>query len=275
MQPIYQLGGAGQVIHLAVANGFPPPTYAPLVEPLTIHYRVVSLPPRALWPGELPPDDLRDWHTVAEDLLDGLAYYDLKDVIAVGHSFGGIASILAAAMQPERFRALVLLDPTILPDSAMAAMAQMQADGSIRDFPLAQGALRRKRQWATIEEASTYFRGKALFHDWSDDSVRLYAETGTRPTDGGVELVWPPEWEAYYFCTLYTPIWDEVPKLRLPTLVLRGGESDTFMPEAAARVCSLIPGATYAELPGYGHLFPLSTPDETQQIIGAWLAGLA
>src|SRR5690606_33611164 len=105
------------------------------------------------------PDTLHDWHTIADDLLAGMEQYRLQDVVAVGHSFGAIASILAALQKPEYFRALVLLDPTILPQSAMDFMAAAQADGSVREFPLAQGALRRGRHWASVDEAFHYFRG--------------------------------------------------------------------------------------------------------------------
>jgi pimeloyl-ACP methyl ester carboxylesterase len=274
MQPLTDFGGTGAVVHIAAANGFPPETYRPMFESLTERYHVISLPPRALWPGGKQQDG-RDWSMVADDLLNGFAQYDLRDVIAIGHSFGGIASILAAIMQPERFHALILLDPTMLPPSAMDAMAQMQADGSIHDFPLSVGALKRKRHWESVEEAYTYFRGKPLFHDWSDAAVRLYADCGTRPSaDGCVELAWPPEWEAYYFRTLYTKTWDELPKLRLPTLVVRGGESDTFTPESYAAARELMPDADFAEVPGHGHLFPHSAPDETYRIIRDWLADL-
>jgi pimeloyl-ACP methyl ester carboxylesterase len=275
MQPIYEYGGAGQVIYVAVANGFPPQTYAPLAKPFTTQYRVVSLLPRALWPDEQPPNVLQNWHIVADDLSDALEQYDLRDVIAIGHSFGGIASILAANAHPERFRALILLDPTIFSQSGMDFMAQMQADGSIRDFPLVQGAMRRKRSWATVEEAYTYFKGKSLFAPWPDETVRLYAESGTRPAaEGGFELAWPPEWEAYYFSTLYTKTWDELPKLKLPLLVIRGGDSDTFQAESAAQLRALLPEAAYAEIPGHGHMFPQSAPDATRQIIADWLADL-
>jgi pimeloyl-ACP methyl ester carboxylesterase len=275
MQPIHEFGGTGPILHVAVANGFPPAVYAPTFQALTGSYRVVSLPPRALWPDEQPPQHLEDWHRVAADLLDGLAQYDLQNVTAVGHSFGGIASMLAAITQPERFRTLILLDPTILPLSAMEVMAEMQADGSIHQSPMALGAMRRKRSWENVESAYTYFRGKALFRDWSDAMVRLYASAGTHPVNGSVELAWPPEWEAYYFSTLYTKIWDELPRLQLPTLVIRGGDSDTFTAESAEQVRALIPGVSYAEVPGHGHLFPQSAPDETQQVIQEWLARLA
>jgi len=135
--------------------------------------------------------------------------------------------------------------------------------------------MRRKRTWATVEEAYAYFKGKTLFATWPDETVRLYAESGTKTAaGGGVELAWPPEWEAYYFSTLYTKTWDELPKLKLPLLVIRGGDSDTFQAESAEQLRALLPEAAYAEIPGHGHMFPQSAPDATRQIIAEWLANL-
>ncbi len=274
-QPIIELSRSGQPLHFAVANGFPPLTYTPLLQPLAARYRVVCLPPRALWPGEQPPPALRDWSMLADDLLSGLRAYDLTGVIAVGHSFGGVASLLAALAEPERFRALILLDPTILPPPAMALMEQFVAQGSIQEFPLVQGALRRRRRFASVEAAFAYFSERSLFRDWPEAALRLYAQHGTRPAaDGdGVELSWPPEWEAYYFSTLYTRTWEALPRLRgrLPTLVVRGQTSDTFLPEAAAQVKELLPEAAHVEVPDYGHLFPLAAPEATRRVIADWL----
>jgi pimeloyl-ACP methyl ester carboxylesterase len=274
--PLYDFGGSGPVVHVAVANGFPPAVYVPLVAPLTTHYHVVSLPPRALWPGKQPPEQRQDWRGLAEDMLVGLGAYDFTDVIAIGHSFGGIGTILAALAEPERFRAVILLDPTILPPEVMAAMAAAQADGTVVNFPLAQGALRRRRKFASVDEAYAYFRGKSLFNGWPDATVHLYAEEGLRPAaDGdGLELAWPPEWEAYYFTTLYTRTWEVVDGLHPPVLTIRGGTSDTFFAESAERLRGLLPEMAYAEIPGHGHLFPQSAPEETGRIIEAWLERL-
>jgi pimeloyl-ACP methyl ester carboxylesterase len=271
-QTIYEYGGRGTVIHMAVANGFPPQTYAPIFEPLTDRYRALSLPPRALWADPPPLESFESWHDLAADLLAGLDQFDLSDVIAVGHSFGGIGSMIAAAESPAHFRGLILLDPTLLPTTALAGLAELRA--STGRTPLSEGALKRKARFTDIEEAYAYWRGKPLFADWSDAAVRLYAESLTRPTpSGALELTWPPEWEAHYYDTITPDIWDYLPRLRgrLPTLIVRGTRSNTLTPEGMEQVRGLLPEADYAEVEG-GHLFPHSAPDATRAVIEAWLA---
>lgn len=133
--PLIELGGDGSVLHLAVANGFPPQTYLPLLRPLMTRHRAVCLLPRALWPAEPVPETLHDWDSLAVDILAGLRQHNLTDVIAVGHSFGAVASILACLREPNRFRALVLLDPTILPEDALHAFEGLRSSGNVGEFP--------------------------------------------------------------------------------------------------------------------------------------------
>jgi pimeloyl-ACP methyl ester carboxylesterase len=274
-QPLYTFGGDGPIMHIAVANGFPPQTYQPLLQTFTRKYRVVCLPPRALWPDNPPPPEQPgSWRSVADDLLDGLHQYELIDVIAIGHSFGAIASMLAALDEPARFRALILLDPTILTPERVQMMRMAQKTGQTELIPLVQTARRRRRNFESVEEAGSYFKGKPLFADWPDETVRLYAESVTRPTSNGLELAWSPEWEAHYYRSMYTDIWETLPRLRglLPTLIIRGGATDTLVEESLAQVKTLVPDATYLDIPGHGHLFPQSAPEETRQVIEGWLA---
>jgi pimeloyl-ACP methyl ester carboxylesterase len=274
--PIYDFGGSGPLIHLAVANGFPPQTYIPLVRPLLARYHVVSLPPRALWPGAVPPETVGTWRLVADDLLAGIRQHDLRNIIAIGHSFGGVATALAAIDEPARFRALALLDPTIMPPDIMNLLKAARDSGQPWEGPLVEGALRRRRQFESIEEAYGYFKEKPLFGNWPDETVRLYTESMMRPTpDGdGMELAWSPEWEVYYYRCFYPYTWDDAPKLRglLPILAIRGGDTDSFPEPAAALLRRALPGMAYAEVAGRGHLFPLSAPLETGSIILRWLA---
>lgn len=279
-QPLIELNQNTQssLMHLALANGFVSQTYLPMLRPFMEQYRMVSLPPRALWGDGEPPtfegsDD--DWQSLADDLLAGFKQFDLLDMVAIGHSFGGIASLLAALEAPHYFKALILLDPTILNPQRLAWMEQAKIDGNMAQMPLIQGAQRRRNHFESVESAYERFRSKKHFAQWSDEVVRLYVEHGTLPnTDGSRRLAWSPQWEAYYYATGYTTIWDVLPKLAnlsVPILVINGGDSDTLEPQSVVRMQSEVPNATYHTIEGHGHLFPQSAPKETAQVISKWL----
>ena len=276
--PLVELGGRGPVLALACANGFPPDTYRPMVASLLDRWRVVVLPPRALWPGiGAPPERPGTWESLAEDLMDGLEAHDLRDVVAVGHSFGAISWVLGATRRPGRIRALALLDPTLLPPATMAEIRAEQARGGEALFTLVQSALKRRRRFPSVDEAFTYWRGRPLFADWPADSLRRYAEAMLEPAaDGeGLELRWTPEWEAWYYRSFYAKTWDDVARLdpAMPLLALRGATSDTFLPDAATLLAAQAPWGSHHEVPG-GHLFPQSHPGEASHALTAFLERL-
>lgn len=274
--PLVELGGDGPVAHLALANGFPPPCYLPFLEVAVPGHRRVCLPPRALWPGiGSPPREPGSWISLADDLLRGLDRHFSEPVVGIGHSFGGVATLLAATREPERFRALVLLDPTMLPPEVMRAIAEAREVGGDPRPGLARGAERRRSRFGSREEAFNYWRDKPLFQDWGDRVLRLYVEGMLKPaTDGeGFELAWSGAWEAWYYRSFYPGTWDHLARLSptLPVLVVRGERSDTFLAAAEAHFGTVRPDATLRVVSGAGHLFPQSSPEPAGQVVHSWL----
>lgn len=270
--PVEHLGGRGRQLHIAVANGFPIETYQPIIDDLTQNYAVIHLPPRAVWEGEKPPNTLKNWRqTVAYDLQQAIKQYDLYDLIGIGHSMGGIATLLTALAMPERFKAIILLDPTILPRSMMFMMGLWQTFNL--KPPLAKGAERRRDHFNSYDDADNRLRKKALFSDWDEHAFQGYIDSMRVDAEGGVRLKWAKEWEAYYFQTLYTKTWRILPRLKnqLPILTIRGGNSDTLLPQSAEQMQKLLPDMVYREIDGHGHLFPQSAPQQTATIIHEFL----
>lgn len=277
--PLLEFGGHGPILQLAPANGFPPAVYTPLLGPLTSRFRVVCLPPRAMWPdaGE-PPAEPGSWEDLAEELLEGMRRHGLTDVIGVGHSFGGVALLLAAVRDRARFRGLCLLDPTIPPPSLLERLRASSAGLEPYRQRLAHQARRRRAEFRNAEEAFAYWRQKPLFADWTDDALWLYTHHMLEPTEtGGFTLSWSPAWEGHYYESLYTGTWSDIERLDpgLPVLVIGGGTSDTFLPDAAEVLRSELPHARIEVVQGFGHLFPLAAPDATRDILERWLAGVA
>ncbi len=277
-QTLLELAGdaGAPILHLAPANGFPPQTYMPMLRGLIAGYRVVCCPPRALWGDQAPPEDLRDWRMVADDLLAAFERWQLRDIVAVGHSFGGIASLLAVLHDPSRFKAMALLDPVMLTPEALVWYKSMVESGSAVQLPLVQAAMRRRRHFFSREQAFQRFRAKASFADWPDAALRLYVEHGlrARAAGPGFELTWPVEWEAYYYSTIYQPIWQVLHQLDglLPVLLIRGENSDTFTEESLHLARSTLRSAELVTLEGQGHLFPQAAPEAAAPIIEDWLA---
>jgi len=264
---VHDFGGDGPLLHLAPANGFPPATYRQLAARLTGRFHVIALLPRPLWPGSRP-GDAPTWHDLADDLIHGLDALNARGIVGIGHSIGGVLTYWAAVRRPDLFRGVVLMDPVILPARWLWMLRLGRALGISQGRPLVQGALHRRRTWPSRAACFDHYRLKPLFGRWTDAALWDYVEGGTRPLDDGqVELIYPPEWEAHIFGTVPTDVWRDVPRLRIPALVLRGERSNTFRREAQARMARELPRARFATIGDAGHLFPMEMPAETAAAI--------
>ena len=271
--PLYDFnpGSEKPLLHLAHANGFPPVTYRQALEPLFPHFHVVSFPFRPLR-GDTPPGWLKSWAQLADDLLEGLKGMGGSPAMGVGHSLGGAVTLYAAVRQPALFSKVVLLDPTLLSPKLLWQIRLWKLVGfEARSF-LVKGALKRKRAWENQEEAYGHFRGRKLFQNWSDEMVRTYTESITGPSPaGGVQLIYPPEWEARIYETIPTDVWRFVERLPQPTLVVRGEYSSTFTAASEEAFRKRKPDTDFRIIPGAGHLVAQEKPDETSKILVEFL----
>jgi pimeloyl-ACP methyl ester carboxylesterase len=263
-------GGTGPVLHLAHANGFPPGSYRKLIDLLKPRYRVVTLRGRALVPGS-DPRTLASWHDLADELVHALRSRGLERVVGVGHSVGGVASLLASVKAPELFRAVVALDPVLVTGGRLLMLHAIALLGLRSRIPLASAARRRREAWATREEVAASYRNKALFRRFDPDSFQDYLTHGLVETpDGGVRLAIPAAWEARVFETIPVDVWRRLRSVPVPSLVVRGESTGTLTPEALERVRRTVPGVRTDVLPGT-HLFPLEQPEACARRILAFL----
>jgi pimeloyl-ACP methyl ester carboxylesterase len=266
--PFVEFGGTGPLLHLAHANGYPPRAYAPLVERLTPHYHVLAALARPLRPGS-QPNDFRDWSPLTADLIRFLDEQQARGVIGVGHSMGGVATLDAALQRPELFRALVLIDPVIHRLRFLWLWEAVKALGlGDRVHPHILGALRRRRIFASADEMFSRYRRAPIFSRMDDRGLRAYVDALARPrADGKVELIYPPEWEVAIYRHGPLNLWERMPQLKLPLLVVYGAESDAFRDSARRKMQRLIPQAQFHKVEDAGHLVPLEKPGEVAQAI--------
>lgn len=264
-------------LHFLHANGYPPGCYNPLLERLQKNYHVFGMHLRPLW-KDAKMNDLKDWHPLSDDLLRFLWDRQPDPVIGVGHSIGGIVTLRAALYDPSRFRALVLLDPVLFIPSFMTMWRLIRAIGlGERLHPLIAGAKRRRRNFDDLETVFRGYRERPVFRYMSDENLQIYIEGITRQkADGTYELIYSPEWEAHIYLTGIRDfdIWRELPKLKIPTLIIRGAETDTFLEKAANLVKQKNPAIQIHTMEKSTHILPLERPQEVYEIMEEFLKSL-
>ena len=278
MIPFTDFGGRGPEMHFLHANGYPPACYLPLVELFKPDYHLSGMHLRPLWPHSRPKE-IGAWHPMSEDLLLFLDENRFSPVIALGHSMGGIISLRAALHRPASFRALVLIEPVLFPPRFIAAFNAVKLVGlGSRLIPVMKGALKRRRHFEDLEKLFHSYRHKHVFRYLSDESLRAYINGITVPSpNGGYDLAYSPEWEARIYETGIWNDWDiwaGLKSLKVPTLIIRGAETDTFWESTGRLVRKMNPAIEIISLPAATHLVPLERPDEVSEITERFLKRL-
>ena len=275
---VHELGGRSDGAPLLVshATGFHGRCYAPLVREFAGGFRCFGLDYRGH--GETPadPEWRVDWRRFGDDAL-AVAEHIAPDggLVGFGHSMGGTALLMAAHREPERFDRLVLFEP-ISHEGSRPALTEDE----IRRFPIVVGETRRRRRFASFDDAYDNYRDKPPLSSMTEESLRGYVDHGFEPVqdpDGAaaVELRCSPDLEADIFVTGITNgVWELLPEIRTPTLVL-GGHVEERQPSAQSEaIADRLPDGRYLLLDHQTHFGPFSHPAEIAGLV-AGVAGRA
>ena len=167
------------------------------------------------------PEPPYEWQAFGEDTAALARALGLRGATGVGHSMGGHSLALAAAMVPEAFAELILIDPVIMPPALYT--------GRPREPHFAR---RRRNQWTSPDEMFESFKDRLPFRTWDPAVLRDYCAYGLVPAvDGnGYVLACHPEIEAsiYEASTLHDAnINDRLGMIAAPVTVIR---APRFMP---------------------------------------------
>jgi len=275
--PQFDFGGDGVPLHFLHANGYPPDCYKPLFELLKTQHRVFGMKLRPLW-DDAKIEDINDWHPLSDDLLRFLTTDGIGPVIGVGHSVGGIVTLRAALRDPGKFRALILLDPVLFVPPFLVMWNLVRALGlGNKLHPKIVGALKRRRTFDNLDMVFRGYRSREIFRYMSDENLRAYITGITKPkADGGFELAYSPKWESHIYLTSLRDfdLWRHLPKLNVPTLIIRGAETDTFFKNAAKLVEKKNPKIQIETLEKSTHILPLERPQEVFNLMQAFLSSV-
>lgn len=210
------------------------------------------------------------WDQFDQDLVAFVRERGLHGAIGVGHSMGGHCVTRAAALVPEAFSRLVLVDPVILPPEAYAAHRTWD-DGE--EHPTAK----RRNQWTGWEQMRDRFAPRLPFSAWDPAVLEDYCRYGVLPkADGdGFELACPPKVEAaIYMGSASCDIHAEAGRVQVPVTVLRArgrtAERDVMdfsgSPTDPA-LAGCFPRGRDVFLPERSHFIPMEDPQLTADFI--------
>ena len=216
-------------------------------------WRVYTVDHRGHGDSDRAPNGGYEHGDVALDILAICA--DLTEPpLVIGASLGGSAALVAQGMSATQlFRGVVLVDiaPTIDMEGARRIVAFMAAnpDGyeSLDAAAAAIGAYRGNGKGAPSPKGLV-----RVLRQGDDGRWRWHWDP--RLLDSRRVWLADPETAQAALSRLRSGMMGGAERLKVPTLLVRGGSSDLITTEAAQELTAAIPHATYVDVTGAGHM---------------------
>ncbi len=276
--------GHQSVIFFTHGNGFASRVYQPMHEQLALKHDLLLLDVPGH--GETPAAEFVGWNQTAEYLWHGInasaEFIADRELYAVGHSLGGMLTMLAEARHPLTFKSMVLLDPIMFPQPLLFLMHIVSKFGLTSAFhPLVKSTQRRRNSWADQQQAFDYFHNRKIFKNWTDAALQSYVQYALKEKESGLRLRCDPSLEAKWFATLPEKLWPSVKNLSVPVKIFMGQDTYPFSLRAGRQAIKANPLIELAVVPG-GHCFMQEYPTDAasyvlnglQQIKAAYKEGI-
>ena len=257
-------------LHFAHANSYPAGVYRQFFAPLSAHFDIQSLDMH----GHNPRYPVTDcWRELVDEYINELTTRYREPVILVGHSLGGMLSMLVAKKRPDLVRCVVMLDSPVVAGWRAWFWRLIKLSGSAHKVPPAKFAIRRRNVWPDVQAAYEHFASKDLFAAWAPGVLQDYMDSGLMPHEEGVQLRFTRETETAIYSTLPHDLSGIVSgRFPVPIGFIGGTESWETSQSGLGHTRAFV-GRHFRMVPG-GHLFPMESPAMAAEATAQMIADL-
>ena len=251
-----------EILHFAHGNGFPSPCYRQVFQYLKAPYACCYID-KVGHTSEFPVTD--NWHHLVDEIIDSIKTQASQPVIAVGHSLGGILSLLAAIEEPHLFKQVILLDAPLLGRLKSNIVRFSKALGMIDRLTPAFRSRLRRVHWQSRAEVLSYLKSRKLFKTFTDACLNDYIDYGLNKNEEGYSLRFDPEIEYQIYRTIPHILDQYEGCLQVPTTLIYGSQS-RVVDRLDLRYMKKKYQVENIEIQGT-HMFPMEYPQETANLI--------
>ncbi len=217
-----------------------------------------------------------NWPHLVEQLADFAREKqgDGQPAFLVGHSLGGILSLMCAARHPELARGVVLIDSPVIGGWRATTLGLAKRTPLIGSLSPGRISQKRRNHWPSLEAALDNFQHKKSFAHWDPQVLRDYIEHGTHEEGGQRVLSFDRDIETAIYNSLPHKL-DSLLKrkpLKCPAAFI-GGTHSAEMRQAGTDLTHKVVKGRVMMLDG-SHLFPMEKPLATAAAIEASLRNI-
>jgi pimeloyl-ACP methyl ester carboxylesterase len=192
----------------------------------------------------------------------------------VGHSLGGILSLMCAARHPELARGVLLIDSPVIGGWRATTLGLAKRTPLIGSLSPGRISQKRRNHWPDAQTALESFQQKKSFASWDPQVLQDYIEFGTHDADGQRVLSFDRDVETAIYNGLPHKL-DSLLKrhpLKCPAAFI-GGTHSSEMRQAGVDLTHKVVKGRITMLDG-SHLFPMEKPIATAAAIEASLLNM-
>ncbi len=242
------------------ANGFPAGTYRLLFEAWLAAGHAVHAIDRFGHDTQHPVTS--NWPHLRNQLVAFIEAEVRAPALLVGHSLGGILSVIVAAERPDLVCGLILLDAPVIAGWRARGLHLAKASGLVRRLTPGRIARRRREQWPTREAVGEHFARKAAFARWDPRVLADYVASGFVQRGGQWTLAFDRDVEASIYETLPHHVGPLLARRPLRCqLAFIGGRQSLELQQAGLTPTRRLAGPLFEWTDGT-HLFPMEHPDD-------------
>jgi pimeloyl-ACP methyl ester carboxylesterase len=222
MTAVHHLGGSGRPVLFCHATGFHARVWDPIAAALGDDFDCWAIDMRGHGDSLLPQGTSLAWTGMSDDVLatvDHLATNAGIDtpMLAVGHSMGGAALMMAELVRPGTFSHGYLYEPVLFPPITEGVPTRSR---------LSQGALKRREMFDSFDAAYERYSSRPPLGSFDPRSLRSYVDHGFRPVPDGVMLKCRGAVEAEVFDNSDNRAYLRLGEISTRVLVAAGREED-------------------------------------------------
>ncbi len=250
-------------VHFAHANSYPAGTYRQFFEYLGRDFDVQALDMH----GHNPRYPVEDgWAKLVEELVAELeTRYRKEPVILVGHSLGGMLSLMVAAQRPDLVRCLVMLDSPVVAGWRANFWRLFKKTRLADRYSPARFSAKRRNVWPNHKEALRHFASKEIFAAWAPGVLLDYLEHGLEPHPEGVQLRFRRETETAIYRSLPHHIGQLVKDPFPVPVAYIAGDNSVENRQAGLEHTRKLVGRNFRMMRG-SHLFPMEMPRQAAEL---------
>jgi pimeloyl-ACP methyl ester carboxylesterase len=245
-------------IQFSHANGFPAKTYTKLFDNLN-EYKISAINNlgRNTNAAEI------NWYDLTDEILESVGKIG-EPVIGLGHSFGGVLTLLAAAKKPELFQNVILLDPPLFSSQKRCLIRLLRAL-NIEDWVSPSGKSKNRRDhFDSKSQAKSFFQAKKLFKNFHPQVLNDYVSHGLTDGKNDVELTISVEKELAVYHKMLTSFPQDVYKVKC--ILVYAAKNPILWRSDLRWISKKFAKLQIIPFPG-SHLFPLENPESTALMI--------